>query len=329
MDVKEILEKKAALVEPTLRQYVLVGDKNIQEMVMHPIAAGGKRIRPCLTLLACESVGGDSSKIVSAAASVELLHTFTLVHDDIMDHDEKRRGLPTVHALWGDELGIMVGDVLYSTAFKALIDVRKKGVDEKLVLDAVEALTEANAELQEGQIMDMLFEKRDIITEQEYMRMIRKKTGVLIQCAVKIGGILGGASEKQLDALSVFGESAGVSFQIQDDILDLVADEKMLGKPIGSDIRKGKKTLIMVHALGNAKAADKKKILSVLGRKGASKKEVDDIIGILKKTGSIDYAKDMVSRLSEEGKSALEELGDTEARRELMELSDYLVKRRY
>jgi len=328
-DVKELLKQKAALVEPALRKYAVLGDKTIERMVLHPIEAGGKRLRPAMTLLACEAVGGDPEKIIPAAAAVELLHTFTLVHDDIMDHDEERRGRPTVHKIWGEEMGIMVGDVLYSSAFKALVDVRRNEIPESRVLDAVEALTEANSELQEGQILDMLFEERSIIREDEYMRMITKKTGVLIECSLRIGGILGGADPRQLKALCVFGENAGVAFQIQDDILDLIADQKELGKPIGSDIRKGKKTLIIVHALNNAKPAEKKKLLSVLGKKKAGKKEVDAVIALLRKTGSIDYAKQRVKTLSEDGKNALDALPENDAKRNLIAISDYLMERRY
>jgi len=328
MEISDVIKSKCAAVEPVLAGYSRIGDSKTQEMILHPIKAGGKRIRPCLTLLACEAVGGDLSKIMPAAASVELLHTFTLVHDDIMDHDLERRGKPTVHAIWGDEMGIIVGDTLYSSAFKALVDVRKNGVPAERVLDAVDVLVEANGELQEGQIMDMLFEGRESVSEAEYMTMIQKKTGALIEAAVKIGCIVGGGSAKQLGAFSVYGRNCGVAFQIKDDVLDLVADQRVLGKPVGSDIRSGKKTLIIVHALAKAGKDDRRLILSVLGRGDATDAEVGEVIEKLGKTGSIDYAERKVRELTAAAKKALDALPDSEAKSSLLELADYLIERR-
>jgi geranylgeranyl diphosphate synthase, type I len=326
--MKEGLKAKSAAVEPVLREYARMGDAKVQEMILHPIAAGGKRLRPCLTLLACEAVDGDTNKALPAAAAVELLHTFTLVHDDIMDHDLERRGRPTVHSIWGEEMGIIVGDTLYSSAFKALVDLRRNGVEPTRVLEAVDTLVDANGQLQEGQIMDMLFEQRGAVSEDEYMDMIMKKTGSLIEAAVKIGCIVGGGSPQQLKAMSVYGANSGVAFQIKDDILDLTADQKELGKPIGSDIRKGKKTLIIVHFMEHASERDRRKVLKVLGKKKATKKQVSEVLRTLKAAGSIAYAEERVEQLMDEGKRALETLPKTEARETLIALADYLVKRR-
>ncbi len=328
MDIRDVIKSKCAQVEPALREYAMMGDAKMQEMILHPIDAGGKRIRPCLTLLACEAVGGNPSKALPAAAAVELLHTFTLVHDDIMDHDLERRGRPTVHSIWGEEMGIIVGDTLYSSAFKALVDLRKKGVTPKRALDAMDALVEANGQLQEGQIMDMFFEERGTVLEDEYMEMVWKKTGSLIDAAVKIGCIVGGGSGRQLRALSVYGSSIGIAFQIKDDVLDLTADRKDFGKPIGSDIRAGKKTLIIVHAMASASGEDKAAILRVLGRKDASDEEVASVIATLRRTGSLGYAEEKVGELICGGKEALDALPKTKARKALLELADYLVERR-
>jgi geranylgeranyl diphosphate synthase, type I len=328
MDIREVVKAKCSAVEPFLREYAQMGDERMQKMVMHPIEAGGKRIRPCMTLLACEAVGGDLKSAMPAAAAVELLHTFTLVHDDIMDHDEQRRGRPTVHSIWGEEMGIIVGDTLYSSAFKALIATRQTDVPSERVLDAIGALVEANGELQEGQIMDMLFEDQNDVSEDEYMKMIWKKTGSLIEAAVKLGCIVGGGTKDQLEALKVYGANCGVAFQIRDDVLDLTADQKEFGKPVGSDIRKGKKTLIVVHALAHAGKKEKAALMKTLGDEKASAAAVKSAIGILRKTGSIDYADRKVSELIEEAKNVLGELPESDARRSLSALADYLVERR-
>jgi geranylgeranyl diphosphate synthase type I len=328
MDVDQLMKEKSEMLEKVLGRYTKIGDKRIQEMMLHPINAGGKRIRPCLVLLACEAVKGDSKKILPAAASVELLHTFTLIHDDIMDHDTERRGKPTVHAIWGEELAIVVGDTLYSGAFKALVEVRKNGVPENLVLDAVEALVEANSELQEGQILDMLFEERETISEGEYMKMIGKKTGSLIEASLKIGGILGNGTREELSALSLFGRNAGIAFQIKDDLLDLTADQVELGKPVGSDIRKGKKTLMIVHALNHTTPRQRQEMNTLLGNENATDEDIHDMIGLLQDLGSINYAEEKVKTLIDEGKNALKTLDETEAKKTLLAMSDYLINRR-
>ena len=327
MDIADVIKSKCSAVEPVLREYARIGDRRIQQMVMHPIDAGGKRIRPCLTLLACEAVGGDSQRILSAAASVELLHTFTLVHDDIMDHDLQRRGRPTVHALWGDEMGILVGDTLYSSAFRALVDVRRNGIPPKLVLDAVEVLVRANGELQEGQMMDMFFAERKSVRQEEYMIMIRKKTGSLIEACVEIGGILGGGSPNELACLHVFGANSGVAFQIRDDVLDLTGDNKRLGKPIGSDIRSGKRTLMIVHAMEHADRRERKRLLDILGMQKATNKLVREAIEILKGSGSIAYAEKRVSNLMDAARTSLEKLPKSSARQSMRAIADYLVER--
>ncbi|MFC2162782.1 polyprenyl synthetase family protein [Candidatus Altiarchaeota archaeon] len=328
MDITNVLRQKSEKVEDILREYTKIGDKSIQEMISHPISAGGKRIRPFLVFMGCEAVGGDPDSILPAAASVELLHTFTLIHDDIMDHDTERRGKPTVHVLWGEELAIVVGDTMYSGAFKALVDLRKMGFPEGIVLDCVQSLVEANSELQEGQILDMMFEERDIISEEEYMGMISKKTGSLIDASLRIGCILGNGSQEELNALSVYGRNIGIAFQVKDDLLDLMAEPSELGKPVGSDIRKGKKTLIIVHALNNADPSQKDEINSVLGDNKATDDQVRETIDLLTEIGSIQYAKDTIVRLMDEGVRSLKILKDSEAKQHLTSLSEYLIVRR-
>jgi len=329
MDVWEKLKEKAAMIEPLMRNYADFGNDSIKQMVLHPIVAGGKRVRPCMVLLACEAVGGNIEKILPAAVSVELLHTFTLVHDDIMDHDLKRRGKPTVHAIWGEELGIVVGDTLYSSAFKALTDIRKSGIDSDTILDALEVLVWANSKIQEGQIMDMLFEKRNDVKEDEYMDMIQKKTGVLIEASLEIGAILGNGSEDEINGLGRFGRYIGMAFQIQDDILGLVGDEKAVGKPIGSDITEGKKSLIVIHSLNNLKGIEKEKLLKLLGNKDIGDKELKIAKDMLIKSGSVEFAKTAVKKLCEDAKKELNVIRDSDAKNTLLELADFMIERKF
>lgn len=328
MDARTYLKEKGSLVGPVIEKYLSKGDAKMQEMLLHTAAAGGKRIRPALVLTACEAVGGNPESIISAAASVELLHTFTLVHDDIMDEDLVRRGKPTVHALWGLNMGIVVGDALYAKAFESIVDVRKNGIPEGRVLDALEAFNHANAEVHEGQIMDMGFEERDDVSEEEYLVMIEKKTGALIEGSLKIGAILGGGSDEQIQSLSKYGVDVGLAFQIKDDLLDLTAEEEKLGKPLGSDIIQGKKSLIIVHALANADELQKKLIKDCLGRE-CGKEEVGRVIKTLYETGSIHYAEEKLGRLVDEAKGALKVIPDGQAREVLEGLADFIIERKH
>ncbi|MFH1834677.1 MAG: polyprenyl synthetase family protein [Methanobacteriota archaeon] len=326
MDARSALKEKGALVEPVIRKYLDSENATLKKMLQHTAASGGKRIRPALVLTACEAVGGDFEKILAAAASVELLHTFTLVHDDIMDDDDMRRGKPTVHALWGIEIGIVVGDAVYAKAFESLVDVRNEGIDDSKVLDALETLNHANSEVHEGQMMDMFFEKQKEVTEQDYLVMISKKTGALIEASVKIGAILGGGTDEQIRSLSDYGRDIGMAFQIKDDLLDLTGDEQKLGKPVGSDICQGKKSLVIVHALAHGSEKQKKSIFNALG-KDCDEEKISELIAVLNEVGSIKYAENKLLELIGSAKKSLEEISDGEPKEILLDLADYIIER--
>ncbi|MFH1722589.1 MAG: polyprenyl synthetase family protein [Candidatus Altiarchaeota archaeon] len=330
MDIKSVLKEKASLVEPVMRGYLEVADPEIRKMLLHTFEAGGKRVRPALVLLSAECVGCDSNKLLSAAAAVELLHTFTLVHDDIMDKDLGRRGRPTVHALWGEEIGIVVGDTLYSASFQALVDSRKAVGDCTPVLDALEVLTSANSELQEGQIHDVFFEDRVDVNVDEYLDMVKKKTGVLMEASTKIGAILGGGTKEQVEALGDYGRNVGIAFQIQDDILDMVADQEKLGKRVGSDLREGKRSIIILHALANASDQQKEKIHSVLGLgDDATEEQVHEVVKLFKEINSIEYARDLAKDLGEKAKKSLGPIEDGQAKEALCSLADFIINREF
>jgi len=328
MDIKQVIKEKCSGLDKVMEGYALVGDADIDEMVLHPIKAGGKRIRPALTILACEAVGGSADAAMPAAASVELLHTFTLVHDDIMDKDDERRGKPTVHSLWGDDMGILIGDALYSAAFAALADLRRRGIDDTRSMDAIETLIEANDKVHQGQIKDMLFEGKDQVSEDEYLDMIAKKTGALIEASVKIGCIAGGGSPDQIKGFKTYGINCGLAFQIKDDILDLIADQQDLGKPVGSDIKSGKKTIMVLHALGSGSGEPMERLKRALGKESATDEEVSDAIRALDEMGSIGYAQDMLTKLIDGAKSSLDIVEDNEAKSHLLAVADYILMRK-
>ncbi|ACS34330.1 polyprenyl synthetase family protein [Thermococcus gammatolerans] len=312
--------------------------KTLYDAARHYPLAGGKRVRPFVVLRATEAVGGDPEKALYPAAAVEFIHNYSLVHDDIMDMDELRRGRPTVHKVWGINMAILAGDLLFSKAFEA---VAKAKVDPDKKARILEVLVKTSNELCEGQALDIEFETRDEVTVDEYLKMISGKTGALFDGSATIGAIVGTDNEEYIQALSKWGRNVGIAFQIWDDVLDLIADEKKLGKPVGSDIRKGKKTLIVSHFFQNASEDDKAEFLKVFGKyagdaKGDAlihdervKEEVERAIELLKKYGSIDYAAQYAKDLVKEANEALKVLPESEARRDLELLAEFLVEREF
>lgn len=209
----------------------------------------GKRVRPMLLLLAAEAQGGNWQQALPAAASVELLHNFTLIHDDIEDRDAVRRGRPTLWSLWGIPQAINAGDALFALSYQALLSLRDRGVDVERITHAVARYTSAVVRITEGQCYDISFESVAEIPEGTYLAMVSGKTAALTGLATELGAIVAGASSEASLALREFGEALGMAFQMQDDLLGLWGDPATTGKPVGSDLLKRKKTLPIVHGM--------------------------------------------------------------------------------
>jgi geranylgeranyl diphosphate synthase type I len=294
------------------------------------IDAGGKRLRPFLVLKSCKLVGGREEDAIPTAAALELLHTFTLIHDDIMDQDEKRRGVPTVHTQWGVPIAIMAGDMLFATVYKAITSYTDtKHVTPKRILQVLKEISEATITLCEGQTRDMMFETKETVSEEEYFEMIKGKTAALFETSARCGGILGGATKKQVKRLGRFGHYSGIAFQVIDDILGLTADEKILKKPVGNDIREGKRTLMVVYALEKASKSQRKKILETLGNKDATPKQIQETINLIDSLGAISYAKKLAEKYIERAKKALASFPASEDREDLISLSDLIFDRQH
>jgi geranylgeranyl diphosphate synthase type I len=211
----------------------------------------GKRLRPLLCLLACAEVGGDPVQALPAAAAIELLHNFSLIHDDIEDGDEARRHRPTVWKVWGVPQAVNVGDGMFTLAYAAMQRLSRRGVDAETTLSALDMFTQTCQALTEGQHLDMNFECRPDVTVAEYMRMIDGKTAALAGASIAIGALIGGAAPEQVAALRCFGLSLGRAFQIQDDILGIWGDPSVTGKPAGNDLQRRKKSLPILYALNH------------------------------------------------------------------------------
>ncbi len=315
------LKMRAGMISEAIEDLLpVVHPKELYVAGRHLVDAGGKRLRPSMLLLAAEAVGGDPEVVVPAAVSIELVHNFTLIHDDIMDNAETRRGRPAVHVKWDEAGAILAGDTLYSKAFEILTASEAKPED---MVASVAMLARTCAAICEGQWLDMEFERRDQVTESEYLEMIEKKTGVLYGAAAWMGARLSGAPAHQAEGLDRFGRLVGMAFQIQDDVLDLTAPAEVLGKPRGGDLAEGKKTLIMIHAM--ATGAE----IEIFGKRNATGQEIEAALKTLRASGSIDYARKKAVNLVSEGKEALAVLPDSDAKSLLLELADYMISRSY
>jgi geranylgeranyl diphosphate synthase type I len=294
----------------------------------HIIDAGGKRLRPFMVLKCCKLVGGRKEDAIPTAAALELLHTFTLIHDDIMDNDPKRRGVPTVHTQWGMPIAIVAGDLLFAKVYEAVTKFTDpKHVTPKRILQVLKEVSEATITICEGQTRDMMFENKETVSENEYFEMIEGKTAALFESSARCGGILGGANKKQVKRLGKYGRYSGLAFQVIDDVLGLIADEKVLKKPVGSDIREGKRTLIVVYALEKASESQRKKILETLGSKSASPEKIQETIELINSLGAIDHAKEVAEKYITKAKEALASFPATEDREDLLSLSDLIFAR--
>ncbi len=296
----------------------------------HLIEAGGKRLRPFLALQACELVGGRRDAALPVAVAVELLHTFTLVHDDIMDDDDRRRGMPTVHTVWGTPLAILAGDLLFVKTYEAALAApHARTISPRRRLKILNLLTEATISICEGQALDMLFEDRDLITEKEYVTMITKKTAGLLATSARVGALAGGGKADQVRRLGRYAYYAGLAFQVIDDYLGVTADEAVLGKPVGSDLREGKKTLILIHALTHATDAQRQQVSAVIGRDDAAPSEIDAVNRILRDVGSLDYALTKAHRYVAAAKRQLAAFPPSPTKEILLDLAEYIISRKY
>ncbi|WP_407414218.1 short chain isoprenyl diphosphate synthase IdsA [Methanobrevibacter sp.] len=326
-DVKEILGNYSSDIIKTIEdELAVITPNNLQEASIYLTKAGGKMLRPSLSLITAEAVGGKRDNALKAGSAIELIHTFSLIHDDIMDDDDMRRGMPSVHKVWGEDVAILAGDTLFSKAFEIIINSSQEINTPVQINNALATVADACVKICEGQASDMGFEDRFDVTEEEYMEMIFKKTGALIAAATKVGAIMGGASDEVIDAMYEYGRLIGLAFQIQDDYLDLASDEETLGKPIGSDIGKGKMTIIAIRGLSSA-GDDSEKLLEILKDDNNSQEDIDLAIEILTKCGAIEYARNLALDSVNQAKEVLEILPDSSSKQVLSDIADFVLER--
>jgi len=314
------LESVAQQIDLMIDRYFIDKVGELNKASAHLLAAGGKRLRPAVVMLAADAVKrGSSQDIIQAALALELTHTFTLIHDDIMDEDNLRRGVQTVHTKWDMPTGILAGDVLYARAFEFICLAK---AHDNAKVRAVSMLARACADICEGQHMDMSFVHRNDVDEYEYLEMVKKKTGVLYAAAAGIGAILAGSTAHQAKALYLFGLNTGIAFQIQDDLIDLLTPAEKSGKDRASDLREGKQTLIMIKA--REKGVDLQKYWRDL-----SDADIDAAIKELTDAGVIDEVKKVAADLVSASNKHLSLLPPSKERELLMEMGEFFVTRSY
>jgi geranylgeranyl diphosphate synthase type II len=286
------------------------------------LEGGGKRIRPFLVLTSAKAVGGEFKQVYNAALAVELLHNFTLVHDDIMDNSEMRRGRPTLHIKYDQNTAILAGDILVTLSYESLLkDCKENSVK------ILQTFTHGIIEVCEGQSLDKEFELRSDVTINEYKEMIYKKTAALAEMCCSIGARIAGADKFNLKAAENFGKYLGMAFQIQDDLLDLIGEEDKFGKKIGSDLVEGKKTFLFIRALEKSKGNDKKLLMKIIKNKGIEYSEVDSYKNIYYRLNVIDDAKKEILRYTKLALKNANSLPDIDGRELMIWLANALIGR--
>ena len=322
MDIKKILK----LVDSDL---IRVGEelkKNLQsdvglipEVGEHLILSGGKRLRPMLLLMVADLAGYKGDKHILLAAVVEFIHTATLLHDDVVDNAELRRGKSSANSLWGNEVSVLVGDFLYSKSFLMAVECES--------LKILKVLSDATTDMAKGMVFELI-KTHDIETsEDDYIQVIKDKTAVLIAATCQVGGILGGLNEEKEHALRDYGMNMGLAFQLMDDTMDYVSNEKDFGKTIGTDLQEGKVTLPVIKALSECTEEEKLFIKGLLDADSVDKADFDLALKLINKYAGIEYTVSKAKAYVSRAKNNLDLFADSAIKDALLEMADYVIER--
>lgn len=302
----------------------------LYDPVRYTLSLAGKRVRPYLTLIGCGLCGGDLEEALHAAVSIELLHNFTLLHDDIMDRADTRRGELSVYKKWDSNTAILSGDAMYAKAFKQLQYYGKSDQYSKTQYRTILDIFLVSAEtVCEGQAYDLMFEDQQDVSIDQYLKMIEGKTAALISGALAIGGAVAGRNAAMLDELRLVGKEAGIAFQIQDDLLDAIADPEKFGKKKGGDIIEGKKTYLTLLALERCNNRQKKELQHILGISDSGAEQIDRVINIYRDLNVIKDTKNTVQYHYREAMDHLGSFDDSAHKREIISFFNRLITREY
>lgn len=324
MNKTKQMEQNAKIVNKYLNSKLKGNPKNLYDAASHLIVNGGKRLRPYMVIRSCQILKGKVSNAMPAASAVEMVHNFTLVHDDIMDNDEMRHGVPTVHKKFGMPIAILAGDVLFSKAFQVITDSK---LSTNATTQLVSRLAKACVDVCEGQLLDVkMAEERKIPSQAEYITMIGKKTAALFDVSCAMGAICATNKIKDISNMSSFGRNLGIAFQITDDLIGVMGDPKITKKPVGNDLREGKKSLPILMAIKLAKGNNKKIILKAFGNSKISKKNLDRAVDVIRSLGIEENVRKQALKYAERAEKSLGTYSGP-AKTELISLLDFVVKR--
>jgi Geranylgeranyl pyrophosphate synthase len=326
IDIKKELAAMSKELDKPIQRYIKneKPDNLIEASRQYPYA-GGKRMRPAMVIVSAGAVGGSKEKAVPFAAAIEYIHNFTLIHDDLMDGDEMRRGMVTSHIKYGMPTAILAGDALFAKAFDIIADL---DVSSDIMRKVLKVTSVAVWDLARGQQMDVNNENGEEVSMEEYIETIRLKTSVLFAAGAAGGALIGGADDKTAEAVHSYAMSLGVAFQMFDDVLGIVGDPKVTGKSAGNDIRKGKSTVMVTHALKNISDPNvMKEFRSILGDLNASEEKIQRAREILESTGSIKYAVKLAEDYVKEAMAKLNILPDSRDKEFMLALAEFAMKR--
>lgn len=301
------------LIRDRLRSDVVL----VNQISEYIIQAGGKRLRPVVHLLCARACGSQREPAVTMAAVIEFIHTATLLHDDVVDESERRRGRRTAHTIWGNAASVLVGDFLYSRSFQMMVALDRMRV--------MQILADTTNTIAEGEVLQLMHLGNTELSEADYMRVIDSKTACLFAAACRLGAVLVDAGESMEKSLDAYGQNLGLAFQIADDLLDYSASDEDLGKNLGDDLAEGKVTLPLILALENASESDRGFLESALADGGTS--QLDRVRTILEQTGALDQTARRARELARKASTALDPLPDSPEKQALMTLAEYAVSR--
>lgn len=322
MNCNDIFKKFSADLKAVEQSLVGIFSSKVMLLPLigkHILDSGGKRLRPMFLLLCADLCGYKKANRIELAAIVEAIHTASLLHDDVIDVADTRRGKPTAHALWGNQIVILVGDFLYSNALRHAVMQKSQKI--------MEALSEATTSMTEGEILQLNRIGDPEITKEEYFKIISSKTGVLISAACRIGAILANEPDKRESALARFGMKTGIAFQLADDILDYVAKQDDLGKKLGKDLDEGKITMPLIYLLKNASAAEIAEVRDIIKEKTKRRRGLNRITKLFSKYDAIDESLKIAKTLVEEAKAELNVFPASPEKDALIAMADYAMQR--
>ena len=325
IDAKQYLKKMSAELDGPIKSYI--GDEepaNLMEASRQYPYAGGKRMRPAMAVACCGAVGGDRNKAIPLAVAVEYIHNFTLIHDDLMDGDEKRRGMDTIHVGYGMPTAVLAGDALFAKAYQIICEL---DVPADRMRAAMKYVSDAVWDLARGQQMDVNNEGQ-IVSEEVYIETIKLKTSVLFAAAAAGGAIIGGADDETVKAINEYALELGLGFQMFDDYLGIAGDSSKTGKSVGNDIRKGKCTCMVTHAIRSIKdPAILEEFKSILGNMDATDEQCARAKQILQDTGSIDYALGLARQKVDNAIAKISFLPESEDKESMIALANFAINR--